>query len=179
MQRNQAISVNQRPVSYRQEPVLFVFHALIHEHPDSCIHVHAAWFTWHNQVYNLCHKSMQLFEVHGPDPQTSKHIPVWIKTYSLNQSPCTLQFYCNRICLIFFFFLSFFCFLLFFMFLSLLPLVEGLEAGVLLPGRMKRHCSFACPLHHVSQHQSSASKILPANAATRTAMTCAHVPQVS
>lgn len=78
-----------------------------HSHPDSWVCVHTAWFTWRPQTYSLSHKSLQLFEVYGPDPQTSKHIPIWINTYYLNQSPCTLQFYCNRICLIdfsFFFF---------------------------------------------------------------------------
>lgn len=73
-----------------------------HSHPDSWVCVHTAWFMGHSQTYNLAHKSLQFFEAYGPDLQTSKHIPIWINTYCLNQSLCTLQFYCNWICLIFF-----------------------------------------------------------------------------
>lgn len=48
--------------------------------------------------------------------------------------------------------------------------MEGLEAAVLLTGRVKRHSSFSSPLYQVNHHQSSASRIITANAATRTAV---------
>lgn len=80
--------------------VLCVHFCAKDSHPDSWVCDHVAWFTWHSQTYNLSHKSLQLFEIYGPDPQTSKRIPKWINSYCLNQSPYTLQFYCNRICLI-------------------------------------------------------------------------------
>lgn len=107
-----------------------------HSHPDSWVCVHTAWFTWHSQPYYLAHKSFQLFEVYGPDPQTSKHIPVWINTYCLNQSHC-LSAFCSftvmKVMNGFDFFVG--CggggvCLWFFLLVFPLPLVEGLEAGV-------------------------------------------------